>query len=145
MKFKIGLMLVVLCAAMAAPYFIQGRAGDLLQSFDADQPLEVLSTEKTRQQYQKWQDEKGVWHFGDSVPEGVVTEVVNVDTAANVIRSIKLAKNEDPEQPTKSKSAGSSLPFPATVSPDKVGEMMDDARNVQTLLDDRAAQLKKLP
>ncbi|WP_420588758.1 DUF4124 domain-containing protein [Bacterioplanoides sp.] len=145
MKFKIGMMLVVLGAAMAAPYFIQGRGGDLLKNFDAEQSLDILSTEKTRQQYQKWQDEKGVWHFGDSVPEGVATEVVNVDTAANVIRSIKLAKNEEEEQDGKGKSGGPSLPFPGTVSPDKVGEMMDDAKNVQQLLDDRAAQLKKLP
>lgn len=145
MKLKIGMMLVVLGAAVATPYFIQSRGGDLLKNFDADQTLDILSTEKTRQQYQKWQDEKGVWHFGDSIPEGVATEVVSVDTAANVIRSIQLAKHKEQVQQDTEQSSNTSLPFPGTVSADKVGEMLNDAQNVQKLLDDRAAQLKKLP
>lgn len=145
MKFKIGLMMIVLVAAMGAPYFLKGRNGEPLMDFVNQQSSDILSTEKTRQQYQKWQDENGVWHFGDNVPNGVKTEVVSVDTAANIIRSVTAAKNEDEKVGNKVDAGRSALPFPGTVSPEKVGEIMTDAQNVQQLLDDRAEQLKKLP
>jgi hypothetical protein len=145
MKFKIGLMVLVLIAAMAAPYFMKGKNGEPLMSFGIDENMDILSTEQTRQQYAKWQDENGVWHFGDDIPEGVHTEVVNVDTAANVIRSVKLAKKEaanDSKKP--GQPSAPSLPLPMTVDPGKVSEIMDDATNVQNLLDERAAQLEKV-
>lgn len=142
MKLKIGIMLVVLGAAVAAPYFIKGRDGKPLVDFTGNKSMDILSTEKTRQQFHKWQDEKGVWHFGDEVPEGMKTKVVKVDTAANIIRSIKVHKEEEAEG--KAEISPSSLPFPGTVSPDKVGEMMENAQNVQQLLDDRTAQMKKI-
>jgi hypothetical protein len=143
MKFKIGFMLLILVAAVAAPYFIKGRDGKPLMEFGKES-LDILSTEKTRQQYQKWQDENGVWHFGDDIPEGVQAEVVNVDTAANIIRSVKIAREEEEERDTPAKISTPSLPIPMTVDPTEISEMMDNANDIQKLMDDRASQLEAI-
>lgn len=144
MKLKIGMMLVILVVAMAAPYFIKGRDGKPLMAFGPEQPIDILSSEKTRQQYMKWQDENGVWHFGDEVPEGVTPQVVSVDTAANVIRSVKLPEKESENDQQHSDPATPSVPLPMTVAPEQISQMMDDAANVQQLMNDRTKQLDNL-
>lgn len=144
MKLKIGMMLVILVVAMAAPYFIKGRDGKPLMAFGPEQPIDILSSEKTRQQYMKWQDENGLWHFGDDVPEGVVAQTVNVDTAANVIRSVKLPEKESEEKEKTDKGNIPGVPLPMTVQPEQISQMMDDAANVQQLMNDRTKQLDNL-
>jgi hypothetical protein len=143
MKFKIGFMLFILVAAMAAPYFIKGRDGKPLMQFKGSESLDIISTEQTRQEYLKWQDEKGVWHFGEKAPEGVTPEVVNVDTAANIIRSVRIEK-EEPEEPQEQTAEASapSLPVPMTVDPEKVSDMINQANNVENLLNERTKQLE---
>lgn len=144
MKFKIGMMLVILVVAMMAPYFIKGRDGKPLMAFGPEQPIDILSSEKTRQQYMKWQDENGMWHFGDEVPEGVVAQVVSVDTAANVIRSVKLPEKVPEEKEETDKGNTSGVPLPMTVQPEQISQMMDDAANVQQLMNDRTKQLDSI-
>lgn len=138
MKFKIGLLVIILIGFAATPYFIQN--GGSLPNL-ADDFGDILSTEQTRQKFHKWQDASGKWHFGESAPEGVATTVVNVDTAANVIRSVKLAKAEKKQDKRKKDSKLLPTPAPMTVSPDKVSKMMDDARNVENLLSERTKQI----
>lgn len=144
MKLKIGMMLVILVVAMAAPYFIKGRDGKPLMAFGPEQPVDILSSDKTRQQYMKWQDENGLWHFGDEVPEGVVAQVVSVDTAANVIRSVKLPEKEPEEKAKADKESTTGIPLPMTVQPEQLSQMMDDAANVQQLMNDRTKQLDSI-
>lgn len=144
MKLKIGMMLMILVVAMAAPYFIKGRDGKPLMAFGPEKPVDILSSAKTRQQYMKWQDENGLWHFGDEVPEGVVAQVVSVDTAANVIRSVKLPEKEPEEKEKTDKGNTPGVPLPMTVQPEQLSQMMDDAANVQQLMNDRTKQLDSI-
>ena len=114
MKSKIAFMLFILGLAVAAPYFIKGPDGKPLMSSDSEP--ELLSTEQTRQTYYKWQDSKGVWHFGDEVPEGVVAQAVGVDTAANVIQSVKVAAREETTEKKRQQEPEANAPgLPMTV------------------------------
>ena len=102
----------------------------------SDSEPELLSTEQTRQTYYKWQDSKGVWHFGDEVPEGVVAQAVGVDTAANVIQSVKVAAREETTEKKRQKEPEVNAPgLPMTVNPADIPKLLDDAKGVQALVD----------
>ena len=134
MKSKIAFMLFILGLAVAAPYFIKGPDGKPLMSSDSEP--ELLSTEQTRQTYYKWQDSKGVWHFGDEVPEGVVAQAVGVDTAANVIQSVKVAAREENTEKKRQQEPEANAPgLPMTVNPADIPKLLDDAKGVQALVD----------
>lgn len=144
MKFKIAVLAIVLIVMMIIPFFLKGPDGkSLLRSAD-EASQDILSTEQTRQTYVKWQDKNGVWHFGDEMPEGIQGEEVKVDTAANVIRSVKPAGQPQEKDNPKTKEQTPSLPVPLTVSPEKVSEMMDDARNVEKLMEQHTQQLEQV-
>jgi len=128
--------------AMATPYIMQqtgvvpsvgsSSTGDILPSFSPD----ILSTNDTRQTFYKWQDAKGTWHFGDTPPKGTTAIEVSVDTAANVLRPV--AAPEAPAADTRTSTGASSIvPLPMTVNPAQIGKLIDDAKNVQHLMDDR--------
>ena len=138
--------------ALATPYIMQqtgvvpgvvpgkgsaAATGDLLSSFTPD----ILSTNDTRQTFYKWQDSKGTWHFGDTLPKGVAAIEVSVDTAANVLRPV--AAPEAPASDTKTSDGASSIvPLPMTVSPTQLSTLIDDAKNVQNLMDDRVKNIE---
>ena len=143
MKFKIIMLMLILVAAMMAPYFIKGRDGQSLFNL-AEPDKGTESTNSTRQMYYKWQDENGSWHFGDNPPEGVTLHPVSVDTAANVIQSVKINRPEEQQRSTNTAPTTPGLPVPLTVDPTQVEQMIEDAENVQQLLDDRQKQLDDL-
>ena len=133
--------------ALATPYIMQqagvvpsmgsAATSDVLSSLTPD----VLSTEDTRKIYYKWQDSKGTWHFGDTLPKGVAAIEVNVDTAANVLRPV--AAPEVPSSDTNTSDGASSIvPLPMTVSPTQLSTLIDDAKNVQNLMDDRVKNIE---
>ncbi|MCD8522269.1 MAG: DUF4124 domain-containing protein [Saccharospirillaceae bacterium] len=136
MKSKIAFMLVILGLAVAAPYFIKGPDGKPLLSSGTEP--ELLSTEQTRQTYYKWQDNKGVWHFGDEVPDGVVAQAVDIDTAANVIQSVKVPAPQESEEKKRQDEPDAKIPgLPMTINPADIPKLLDDAKGVQTLVDQR--------
>ncbi len=137
MKSKIAFMLFILGLAVAAPYFINGPDGKSLMSLDDKQ--ELLSTEDTRQTYYKWQDKNGVWHFGDEVLEGVTAQAVDIDTAANIIQSVRLPQMDGEDGSADKKQTqepAAPLPgLPMTVNPADIPKLLDDAKGVQALVD----------
>jgi len=105
-----------------------------------------LSTEETRQTFFKWQDAKGQWHFGDEVPEGAVGVPVSVDTAANILQSVKVpVKEEQVASKRKAEAAPQTIPgLPMTVNPAEIPKLIEDAQNVQSLVDERSKQLQQV-
>ena len=144
MKVKIALMAVtlavVLAVAVIAPYFIKGPDGKPLMSAD-----KTLSYQGSRQTFYKWQDDKGMWHFSDEVPDGVQALPVEVDTAANIVQSVPVEKKaeEDAEPAAEVAADQVSVPagFPMTVDPAAIPQLIKDAQNVQSLVDKRSQQI----
>ncbi|WP_430460633.1 DUF4124 domain-containing protein [Thalassolituus sp. LLYu03] len=142
MKTKITFMLLILAAACIAPFFIKGPNGQPLMTLP--QKDQQLSTEETRQTYYKWQDEKGQWHFGDDVPKDAKTVAVEIDTAANILQSVKMPVAEPVKPKAKAQTTPSAIPgIPMTVNPAEIPKLIEDAKNVQTMVDDRARQLEQ--
>jgi hypothetical protein len=94
----------------------------------------------------KWQGADGNWHFGDTPPKNIAYETVTVDPNTNLIQatipsSVPAAapsgtvKNPQP-QPAYSPAMA--------YDPEKVGEIMDSARNVENLLQQRKEQQDQL-
>ena len=89
----------------------------------------------------KWRDSSGNWHLSDQpiAAAGGRDEVLHVDPDANLIEG---SPGSAPEV-EQSRAAGvpNTVPLPLTVSPHQAGKLLDDAKAVQDLMDNRAKQL----
>lgn len=93
----------------------------------------------------KWKDAEGNWQFSDTPPENDVAEQVTVSTHLN--RDIAPPPPETREVTTTESKSGKTKLIrddgfaPTTISPDKISTLVEDAKNVQKLVDDRKKQL----
>lgn len=141
--------------AFVLPWFMEGKMG-LAGKDDAEErarrEASTISSEKTRQTFYKWQDAQGKWHMGDQVPEGVKAIPVNVDTAANVIRSVEVPAPGDESGSGSGKKAKVLLvpdtskanPLMPITDPGAVTELVDQAKGVQDMLNERTKQLDSM-
>ena len=150
----IGLGLLV-AGAVAFPWVMKNVSGlpmgDKLSELQqqAQREESTRSSESTRKTYYKWQDSHGTWSFGENPPEGVKAIAVNVDTAANIIRSEKLPTAvADPG----SKSGPSVQliedsrkvnPLTPVTNPAAVVNTVEQAQAVQELLNQRSQVLQQ--
>jgi len=163
MRLIIKSMLALLVVAVVIPFTLPLKdGGPLLKWSDIKMPgaphipelpklsifnnsgsQEVVSTPVTTY---KWRDSEGNWHISDTPPNNIVYEMVTVDPNTNVIQALKsppvvekhtaLPAIEEPTQPTYSPAMA--------YNPEKVSEVMDSARNVENLLQQRKEQQDKL-
>ncbi len=89
----------------------------------------------------KWQDEKGEWHYSDK--QLASSNAKNIAVKATNIVSIKVEQaNKLQVEEKSSKQRLSSDPLqPSSLS--KISTLIDDAQNVQTLMNQRTKQLDK--
>lgn len=93
----------------------------------------------------KWQDASGTWQFSNEPPpEGVARSVKVYRTDANITQSIK------PEPPPAENPAQTTTDIPTTAvplmpltDPERVKKLMEDAKNVQNLLDQHQQAIDK--
>ena len=136
------IILVAILAAVIAPMFIKGPDGepimslsDWLPSRDIDMPSVSSGSSGSAPEYYRYQDASGNWQFTDQPPAGVAYELVEVDTNANVIQGTPLP-SESPQSP-------SSEPAPGVAGyVENMQNVMQDAEDVQLLMDDRNSQLE---
>jgi hypothetical protein len=89
----------------------------------------------------KWQDENGEWHFSNQPPpEGVARKVITYRSDANVIQAPK--DSPQPAKPSSEPETSASPLLPFT-DPGKVKKLIDDAKNIENLLQDRQEQMDK--
>jgi hypothetical protein len=166
MKLFIKLMLLVVVAAVAAPFFISGRDGRPILSLDrlraphssapdigntedsltenvdetdevSGKPVEVF----------KWQDENGAWHFSDTQEQGQAAQTVTVDPNASVVHLPPIKNPEIEEQnavaadnnrrESPNSAASDSAPF------GKITKLIDDSRRTEQLQQDRIARQER--
>ena len=174
MKIFVKFMIFSVVLAMAGPFVMKGPSGqplvnlsNLMPSFDTSNipgagNLSGIagSTNQMvgKQRFYKWKDKNGVWQFSQTAPPAdVENEPVDVYPDANIIQSlskdkIDLALGRTTPEPTSSvikapanplDNMGSSL-FPTTVPLDKIPELINNARAVQDMMNQRGEQLKNL-
>lgn len=93
----------------------------------------------------KWQDAEGNWQFSDQPPTGVAAKQVLVNTDVNrdlaPLPPAPRIADSSSEKKGKAFLIKDSGISPTTISPDKIGKLVDDANNVQNLVNDRQKQL----
>jgi len=89
----------------------------------------------------RWKDEKGNWHFSDKPNEK--TEKVILDSSKiTVLPSFKKDANKTEITSNKNESSFS-IPTPTTIAPDKIKDLIQDANNIQNLIDNREKQISE--
>ena len=154
MKLFIKLVLFIVVLAVAAPYVMKGKDGKPLMEFNLSDTISSITNifkapssiqeevtsggiPVTSDKVFKWKDENGRWHFSDKPVDGqqVSTHII---PKANILAPVKIpGKEEEKEEP----SATPGIPVPMTAQ--NVPKLIDDAKNVQKLLNDRQSQLDK--
>lgn len=153
MKRPIFIMLVLLSIAFAGPMLMKKPDGTpFLES-----PFDLFSSDSksasggqpsmsSSQSFYKWQAEDGTWHYSDQPQAGQNIETVTVNTNTNLIQGLRMEKEEEkePEEAkAEVKEETSSIPLPMTVPFEKVSQMLDDANNLQQVMDDRNKKVEK--
>lgn len=93
----------------------------------------------------KWKGEDGSWKFSDAPPpshnaDAAQAEEVWINPDQNLVQGLVITEKEEAKpEPQQAPT----LPVPMTLSPDKVKKLMDDANNIQQLVDDRQKALEQ--
>ncbi len=157
MKLFAKLLIAALVLAVLLPFtLLKGKDGRPLMSFDSlkapdisvpELPDSVKMPELESQPGGKdivyqWRDENGMLHFtSDPPPAGMKYTVKGYDPNANLIQSIE----PEPEVVADTSSAGPdqnqiSLDVGNPYSPENVKKLVDDAKQIQKILNDRYKQ-----
>ncbi len=140
-------MLVLVAIAFAGPMVLKKPDGTPFLEFpwdlfsvDSKGPSSIGSGINSSQSFYKWQDENGTWHYSDQPQEGQNIETVTVNTNANLIQGLRVEKEEkikDPKNDVEEQNNSASIPLPMTVPFEEVSKMLEDANNLQQVMDDR--------
>lgn len=97
--------------------------------------------------FYKWKGEDGTWNYADEPDSGGYdAEVIKVRTDTNIIKGIKIGKEDGSVTDKELNSApeeSSSIPAPITVPLEKVHQMIKDAKDVQGLINSREEDIKR--
>jgi len=141
-------MTVLVSVLLAVPYFMMGGDSNLLPGFMKPSSTPKVKgvtslgnavTDKDVTVYQ-WTDEKGVKHFSNTEPQGKNVERLHLRSDANLIQAIKAPEKKKASRP-KVTSIGSGMSNPYT--PGGAKKLMNDAQNVQEVLNQRFEMQKK--
>ncbi|MEM7081774.1 MAG: DUF4124 domain-containing protein [Pseudomonadota bacterium] len=141
MKVFIKLMLLLLIAAMAGPFFIRGPDGQPLMKWrDITSKFGNWSSSASggdSVEVHRWQDENGQWHYSDEPPEQG-GEVITLDPNTNVIQSVPVNAPPavEPSAPVQSEpTAGDEMP--------SMFNAVDETKKVRDALEERNDTLRK--
>jgi hypothetical protein len=148
-------LLALLVVAGAAPFILpldEGRPllslDDLkapslpeLPKVDLTSPAGESAAEPGPAHVYRWKDEGGNWHYSDEAPpEGTAYETIVTEPVRNTIP----APAQPASEPEGTAAAGASeddTDTPSIYSPEGVRKVLEDARDVQTLMDDHNKRL----
>lgn len=153
MKRPIFIMCVLVVIAFAGPMLMKKPDGTPFM----ESPLDLFSTSSTgsqnnessintTQSFYKWQDDEGTWHYSDQPQAGKNIETVTVNTNANLIQGLRIEKKKEQvivEKKPEVKAESSAIGLPMTVPLEKVSKMLEDANNMQQLMDNRNKQIEQ--
>lgn len=163
MKLFIKVMLLALMLALVGPFYLKAPDGRPLLTYEDVKPDFMVNLggwwKDVKQEagkavgnehagetlVYKWRDAEGVWQMSDSPPAGGAGyDTLWVDPDANLIKGLP---REELEQAAKEEPASTpavNVPLPLTVSPEQVSKLLEDAKNVQRLMDQRSKELNGL-
>jgi len=156
------LTVAMLGGAMLFPFFMNNNEGKPMFSLPDTKDLipSGLTSGKTipalpsrSQTFYKWQDKNGTWHYGDTPPtNGPNFSTIEVDSNTNVIQSVPVVSKPEPTAPTSPLNTPNTpnatnspdIPLSDVLSLERAMNVLNDAQNVQGLMDNHNAQLEAI-
>lgn len=146
-------LLLVLIAAFVIPFTVPIKDGKPLLEFkmpdmatpklpDISLPdINMGDKEQSNSQVEmyRWKDADGVWQFSNTPPQGIAYDVQTVDTNTNIIEAVPTEVKAS--EPVKEES-GQISPVSA-LSPSQALKTMEDAKKVQSMVDDHKAAMDR--
>jgi len=145
----LSLLIVLIIVLVAGAFFLAPDSPDspaLLQGLSQIRSMtEGLddAESKTTTVY-KWQDADGEWHFSNNPPpQGVASQVQTYRADTNVIQAPRPPKTAAAPPANEATPAEADSGIPGLPSPAKAKKLLDDARAVQDLNDNRMDVLNR--
>ena len=94
----------------------------------------------------KWKDAAGVWQFANELPVGVTdaeTVLISSNTSLQAFKPQAEPEQEKDEAPAEAKQE-ESVELDLIPTPGRVKKLIEDAQNVQNVLDERLKQMDSL-
>lgn len=132
LKIRIALFVIVLSIFVSLLTYL-ANMNKIPSAFKGENAFQT----STQAQVYRWQDKNGQWHFSDQQPKGGSAQVMHLDMSANIIESAKQAKPATKE----ASAAAPSVPSSPVLSPTQAAKALEQAKQVQGLMDDRQRQL----
>lgn len=137
-KIRIALFVIVLSVFLSLLTYL-ANMDKIPSAFKGQSSAKGQSTAQSSAQAQvyRWQDKDGHWHFSDQEPKNGAAQVMKLDMSANIIESAKQAKPVAKEAP----AAAPTVPSIPVLSPTQAAKALEQAKQVQGLMDNRQRQL----
>lgn len=92
----------------------------------------------------RWRDGNGGLQFSNlQPPQGVAYEIIKVNPETNLVQGVGTEDNVMAER-TDGDTAGPALPSPLSVSPEEAAQLLEEARRIQALSEERVRQQEAL-
>ena len=164
MRLFTKLIVLVVIAALAGPFFIKGPDGrplwtindvkasivgkwlglknDLEQGFDSV-GVDAMSDDVT---VYRWQDESGQWHFAAEPPPGVTADSFVIDPDTNMISLPALpAAAEEVAAEAEGEATEIKTQVPeAYPDAEATKQLIEDVRNLQNVVDERDKRIREI-
>lgn len=145
-----------------APTFHLPSGGDASGVDGADrQSTAAREAETSAKVVYRWRDSAGVWHFQQEKPRDTEAEAIQLEPDRNIVRSTDLISraatiadarakanekfaNDEKEKASATVDESANQGGPAhPYSPTAVRKLIEDARNIQSTMDERTRELEK--
>lgn len=152
MKWLFRLMtFAILAVAIGLPFFMENKQGKPMLSLPSakdflpkDNAGATAILPSTTTQVFKWQDDQGVWHYGDQAPAAAQNiQTVSVDSRTNVIQGMKKEEQTNSD-PAKLAAEKMTPPDSGVLTLDRAMNVMNDAKLAAQSMEARNAQLQQI-
>jgi hypothetical protein len=106
-------------------------------------PLPEVEKDENATKVYKWQDESGEWHFSNQPPpSGVASSVETYRSDVNITQAPPppVEEKQEPAE-TDTEVPQTAVPLLPITDPERVQKLIEDAQNVQKLVDQRQEQI----
>ena len=137
-------MVLGLLGTLVLPFFMKGPEGKPLMTKEqlASDSLSALTPDEPTVIY-RWQNEHGVWQFGESAPEHAVATKLSVDTSRTMTMGSEWIVSEKVGQTGASDPVNFEMPNSLTDSYRAAPELMGAAERAAEALNGRQEEMDK--
>ncbi len=165
MRLFAKLMILLVIAALAGPFFLKGPDGRPLWTIasvkakiaavlsstrsDIAGGLEDVGVDAASNDVEifRWQDASGQWHFSTEAPAGIDADTMTIDPDTNLVTLPALPEAPQPEPevaaPTEQAPVQTAVPegYPDA---EETRQLLEDVRNMQNVVDEREKRIRDI-